>query len=126
METTSITPEAPVDGSPEPLATDPGAAVGADRRRDARTLVGERAAVELGPTSLEAIVRDVSSQGLGLELELDVPAPLGATIWVRVGGDDGYALTGTVRWSGAGRVGVALDEILAGPALELLGRLPVV
>lgn len=102
-----------------------GAMDGAERRRSARHLLGVTAEVHVGPETVLAVVHDVSAHGMGLVMPSDVPVKLGDTLWILATAVASYAITATVRRVTDGLVGVELDEILAGDALEKVEQLAI-
>lgn len=82
--------------------------------------------MQLGSLSLVATIDDVSAHGIGLSLPPSIAVSVGDTVWIQAGKVAHYAITGTVRRQAGNRVGVELDEILAGPALERVEALPLV
>lgn len=97
---------------------------GADHRRSARHLLGTAAEVQLGPKTFAAEVRDVSRHGMGLVLPEAHGAQVGEAIWLVVDAVASYAITGTVRRVAGTSVGIELDEILLGEALERIEAMP--
>lgn len=98
---------------------------GSDRRRSARHLLGVTAEVHVGPETVLAVVHDVSRHGMGLVMPKDVPVKVGETIWILASSVASYAITATVRRVNEGLVGVELEEVLSGEALDALEKLPL-
>jgi hypothetical protein len=102
------------------------AAVGEERRRSARHLLGTVADVHVGPNTVKGVVLDVSQHGMGLRVPPELPIAEGDTIWILANAVAPYAITGTVRRiSGEGRIGVELEEVLTGEALDVVESLPL-
>src|ERR1044071_3970648 len=98
---------------------------GRDRRRSTRHLLGVTAEVHVGPDTVMAVVHDVSKHGMGLVMPKDVEVKAGDTIWILATSVASYAITATVRRVQEGAVGVELDEVLSGDALDGLQDLPI-
>lgn len=72
------------------------------------------------------MVQDVSAHGMGLVIPGDVQPHIGDLIWVVVESVASYAITGTVRRIAPdGQVGIELEEVLSGEALEAVKQLPL-
>jgi hypothetical protein len=96
------------------------------QRRSARRLLDSRAEVHLGANTVEATVCDVSQHGMGLQIPEGATVQPGDTIWIVSHDVAEYAITAIVRRVyEPTRIGVEFEEILAGPALEKIGSLPL-
>lgn len=88
--------------------------------------MGQTAEIHLGPKTVLGVVQDVSAHGMGLVLPGDVRPNVGDLIWVVVQSVASYAITGTVRRIAAdGQVGIELEEVLSGEALDAVQQLPL-
>jgi hypothetical protein len=95
-------------------------------RRSARHLLGATAEVHVGAATVIGVVQDVSRHGMGLVLPTDLAIKTGDVIWLLVEEVSAYAITATVRRSNEqGLVGVELEEVLEGDALERIEGLPI-
>lgn len=86
-------------------------------------LLGAPAKVHAGSETLEGLVRDVSSHGMGLALNLTSESQLsiGDLVWIIAGTVAPYAITATVvRSELDGDIGVEFEEVLHGESLDSL------
>jgi hypothetical protein len=99
---------------------------GREGRRSARRLLGTSAEVHIGPTTVTAVVVDVSAHGMALTVPDGVELKKGDVLWILASNIAAYAITATVqRMGGDGAVGVELNEVLSGDALEIIEALPL-
>lgn len=88
----------------------------AERRTGVRRKISLAAIATIGPHHYPASIRDISLTGVGVSIDGVVARP-GSDITLLLA--DGRRLSGTVRWSAAGRIGIAFHEALS-PAEDLL------